>query len=215
LAIGYFAQHQLEQLRPDWSPLRHLQTPDERASDQALRNFLGGFGFAGDRALQPVAPFSGGEKARLALALLVWQRPNLLLLDEPTNHLDLDMRHALTLALQDYQGAMIVVSHDRHLLRTTTDEFLLVAKAGRNRLMVIWMITVTGSMSSNAPLIGMLRHAMSITAVALLTAASRNGRTPNGGNNSRRNVNHCNSKSKSWNSGWRSCIASKPAYRLN
>jgi len=128
LAIGYFAQHQLEQLRPDWSPLRHLQHPDERASDQELRDFLGGFGFAGDRALDPVAPFSGGEKARLALALLVWQRPNLLLLDEPTNHLDLDMRHALTLALQDYQGALIVVSHDRHLLRTVTDEFLLVAE---------------------------------------------------------------------------------------
>jgi len=127
LAIGYFAQHQLEQLRPDWSPLRHLQQLDERASEQELRNFLGGFDFAGDRALAPVAPFSGGEKARLALALLVWQRPNLLLLDEPTNHLDLDMRHALTLALQDYQGALIVVSHDRHLLRTVTDDFLLVA----------------------------------------------------------------------------------------
>ncbi|MCP5197878.1 MAG: ATP-binding cassette domain-containing protein [Gammaproteobacteria bacterium] len=130
LAIGYFAQHQLEQLRPDWSALQHLQKLDERASEQALRNFLGGFGFPGDRALDPVEPFSGGEKARLALALLIWRRPNLLLLDEPTNHLDLDMRHALTLALQDYQGALIVVSHDRHLLRTVTDEFLLVA-AGR------------------------------------------------------------------------------------
>ena len=128
LAIGYFAQHQLEQLRPDWSALRHLQQLDERATDQQLRDFIGGFGFNGDRALEPVAPFSGGEKARLALALLVWQRPNLLLLDEPTNHLDLDMRHALTLALQDYQGALIVVSHDRHLLRTVTDEFLLVAE---------------------------------------------------------------------------------------
>lgn len=128
LAIGYFAQHQLEQLRPDWSALRHLQQVDERATDQQLRDFIGGFGFPGDRALDPVAPFSGGEKARLALALLVWQRPNLLLLDEPTNHLDLDMRHALTLALQDYQGALIVVSHDRHLLRTVTDEFLLVAE---------------------------------------------------------------------------------------
>ena len=127
LTLGYFAQHQLEQLRPDWSPLRHLQKPEERASDQELRDFLGGFGFRGDRALEAVAPFSGGEKARLALALLIWQRPNLLLLDEPTNHLDLEMRHALTLALQDYQGALIVVSHDRHLLRTVTDEFLLVA----------------------------------------------------------------------------------------
>ncbi len=128
LSIGYFAQHQLEQLRPDWSPLRHLQQSEQRASDQQLRDFLGGFGFAGERALDPVAPFSGGEKARLALALLIWQRPNLLLLDEPTNHLDLDMRHALTLALQDYPGALIVVSHDRHLLRTVTDELLLVAE---------------------------------------------------------------------------------------
>ena len=128
LAIGYFAQHQLEQLRPDWSAVRHLQQLDKRASEQAFRNFLGGFGFAGEQALDPVAPFSGGEKARLALALLIWQRPNLLLLDEPTNHLDLDMRHALTLALQDYSGALIVVSHDRHLLRTVTDEWVLVAE---------------------------------------------------------------------------------------
>ncbi len=128
LTIGYFAQHQLEQLRPEWSPLRHLQALDAQATEQALRDFLGGFGFRGEQALDPVAPFSGGEKARLALALLVWQRPNLLLLDEPTNHLDLDMRHALTLALQSYQGALLVVSHDRHLLRTTTDAFALVAE---------------------------------------------------------------------------------------
>jgi ATP-binding cassette subfamily F protein 3 len=126
LAIGYFAQHQLEQLRPDWSPLQHLQRLASAAAEQALRDFLGGFGFRGDQALAAVAPFSGGEKARLALALLVWQRPNLLLLDEPTNHLDLDMRHALTLALQDYGGALVLVSHDRHLLRTTTDRFVLV-----------------------------------------------------------------------------------------
>ncbi len=128
LMVGYFAQHQLEQLRPEWSPLRHVQALDARATEQALRDFLGGFGFQGDQALAPVEPFSGGEKARLALALLVWQRPNLLLLDEPTNHLDLEMRHALNLALQDYQGALIVVSHDRHLLRTTTDAFALVAE---------------------------------------------------------------------------------------
>lgn len=126
LSIGYFAQHQLEQLRPDWSPLRHLQqlTPD--ATEQALRNFLGGFGFLGDQALAQVEPFSGGEKARLALALLVWLKPNLLLLDEPTNHLDLEMRRALSIALQDYQGAIILVSHDRHLLRSSCDDFLLV-----------------------------------------------------------------------------------------
>ncbi len=127
LKIGYFAQHQLEQLRPDDSALQHLQRLDRRAREQELRNFLGGFGFTGEDAMRPVEPFSGGEKARLALALLVWQRPNLLLLDEPTNHLDLAMRDTLTMALQDYEGALVVVSHDRHLLRTTTDSLALVA----------------------------------------------------------------------------------------
>jgi ATP-binding cassette subfamily F protein 3 len=127
LQIGYFAQHQLEQLSDEDSPLRHLQRLDSQATEQSLRKFLGGFAFVGDMALAPVAPFSGGEKARLALALLIWQRPNVLLLDEPTNHLDLEMRHALTLALTDYAGALIIVSHDRHLLRTTTDQLLLVA----------------------------------------------------------------------------------------
>ncbi len=127
LAIGYFAQHQIEVLRPDESPLRHLTRIDPRTREQELRDFLGGFDFRGDMALAPVAPFSGGEKARLALALLVWQRPNLILLDEPTNHLDLEMRHALTLALQEYEGAIVLVSHDRHLLRTTADSLWLVA----------------------------------------------------------------------------------------
>jgi ATP-binding cassette subfamily F protein 3 len=126
LVIGYFAQHQLEQLQFDWSPLQHLQYLDPKANEQELRDFLGSFGFTGDQVLAPVKPFSGGEKARLVLALLVWRRPNLLLLDEPSNHLDLEMRHALTVALQEYQGALIVVSHDRHLLRTTTDAFTLV-----------------------------------------------------------------------------------------
>jgi ATP-binding cassette subfamily F protein 3 len=130
LAIGYFAQHQIEVLRPDESPLQHLVRLDPRTREQELRDFLGGFDFRGDMALDPVAPFSGGEKARLALALLVWQRPNLLLLDEPTNHLDLEMRHALTLALQEYEGAIVLVSHDRHLLRTTADSLWLVANGG-------------------------------------------------------------------------------------
>jgi len=130
LAIGYFAQHQIEVLRPDESPLQHLARLDPRTREQELRDFLGGFDFRGDMALDPVAPFSGGEKARLALALLVWQRPNLLLLDEPTNHLDLEMRHALTLALQEYEGAIVLVSHDRHLLRTTADSLWLVANGG-------------------------------------------------------------------------------------
>ncbi|EHQ52265.1 ABC transporter [Ectothiorhodospira sp. PHS-1] len=130
LAVGYFAQHQLEQLDPQASPLLHLQRLDSRIREQELRNFLGGFGFVGDQALAPVAPFSGGEKARLVLALLVWQRPNLLLLDEPTNHLDMDMRHALEQALQDFEGAVVLVSHDRHMLRSVCDEFLLVADGG-------------------------------------------------------------------------------------
>ena len=126
LAIGYFAQHQLEQLRPERSPLQHLQALDPQAREQELRDFLGGFGFHGDQALAEVAPFSGGEKARLALALIVYQRPNLLLLDEPTNHLDLEMRLALELALQEYTGGLVVVSHDRHLLRSIVDELWLV-----------------------------------------------------------------------------------------
>jgi len=127
LVIGYFAQHQLDALDAKASPLLHLQriAPGER--EQVLRDFLGGFDFRGNRCDEPVLRFSGGEKARLALALIAWGKPNLLLLDEPTNHLDLEMRLALTLALQDFEGAVMVVSHDRHLLKSTTDEFLLVA----------------------------------------------------------------------------------------
>ncbi|KAA0077479.1 ATP-binding cassette domain-containing protein [Trinickia soli] len=128
LVIGYFAQHQLETLRPDDSPLAHLSriAPDTR--EQELRDFLGGFNFSGDMASSPIGPFSGGEKARLALALIIWQKPNLLLLDEPTNHLDLETRHALTMALAQFEGTLILVSHDRHLLRASTDQFMLVAK---------------------------------------------------------------------------------------
>ena len=125
--IGYFAQHQMEQLDLQASPLLHLQRLDAHATEKDLRSFLGGFGFQGDMALTTIANFSGGEKARLALSLIVYQKPNLLLLDEPTNHLDLEMRHALSVALQDFTGAMIIVSHDRHLLRTVTDNLWLVA----------------------------------------------------------------------------------------
>ena len=125
--LGYFAQHQLEYLRANESPLWHLtQLADPKITEQELRNYLGGFDFHGDKVNEPVKTFSGGEKARLVLALIVWQKPNLLLLDEPTNHLDLDMRQALTEALIGFEGALVVVSHDRHLLRSTTDEFYLV-----------------------------------------------------------------------------------------
>jgi ATP-binding cassette subfamily F protein 3 len=134
LRIGYFAQHQLEQLLATESPFEHLRQCSmrlgNRTDELALRDFLAGFGFRGDRVFEPVAPFSGGEKARLVLALLAYQRPNLLLLDEPTNHLDLEMRQALAVALQDYTGAVVLVSHDRHLLRVVADELLLI-DAGR------------------------------------------------------------------------------------
>jgi len=126
LSVGYFAQHQLDALDVDASPFEHLRRESPQASDQRLRDFLGGFGFSGDDALEPVRLRSGGEKARLALALVAWRRPNLLLLDEPTNHLDLEMRHALDLALQGFSGAVLLVTHDRHLLRDTVDEFWLV-----------------------------------------------------------------------------------------
>ena len=126
LDVAYFAQHQIEQLRADQSPLEHLMRLDPQAREQDLRDHLGGFGFAGEQALMPSGPFSGGEKSRLVLALLVYQRPNLLLLDEPTNHLDLEMRQALAVALQDFAGAVVLVSHDRHLLRVTVDRLVLV-----------------------------------------------------------------------------------------
>ncbi len=128
IKIGYFAQHQLDYLNPDQSALWHMQRLAPEMREQDLRNFLGGFAFSGDKALEKAGTLSGGEKARLALALIVWQKPNLLLLDEPTNHLDLNMRDALSAALQDFAGAMIIVSHDRHLLRTTADDFYLVDK---------------------------------------------------------------------------------------
>ena len=126
IKLGYFAQHQLEFLRADESPLQHLSRIAPRVLEQQLRDYLGGFGFQGDKVTEMTERFSGGEKARLVLALIVWQRPNLLLLDEPTNHLDLDMRQALTEALIDFEGALVVVSHDRHLLRSTTDDLYLV-----------------------------------------------------------------------------------------
>jgi len=127
LEIGYFAQHQVEMLRDDESPLWHLRRLAPQAREQDLRNYLGSFNFPGDMTTGPVTNFSGGEKARLALALIVWQKPNLLLLDEPTNHLDLETREALAVALAQFEGTLVLVSHDRHLLRATTEKLLIVA----------------------------------------------------------------------------------------
>lgn len=127
LEIGYFAQHQLDMLDLDASALQHLVRIAPQAREQELRNYLGGFGFSGDMATQAIRPMSGGEKARLALALIVWRKPNLLLLDEPSNHLDVDTREALSAALAGYGGSVLLVSHDRHLLRTTVDRFWIVA----------------------------------------------------------------------------------------
>jgi len=124
--IAYFAQHQLDQLNLASTPVQHLRELDKDASEADLRTFLGGFGFQGDRAFDPVAPFSGGEKARLVLAMLVYQKPNLLLMDEPSNHLDIQMRHALTVALQGFNGGIVLISHDRHLLKMACDTLLLV-----------------------------------------------------------------------------------------
>lgn len=123
LKVGYFAQHQLESLDPEASPFLHIRRLDPTVRDQDIRNFIGRFGFSGDRGEEPVAHFSGGEKARVALAMIAWQKPNLLLLDEPTNHLDLEMRESLNFSLQQYEGAVILVSHDRYLLNATADEF--------------------------------------------------------------------------------------------
>ncbi len=133
LAIGYFAQHQLEQLRPDDGPLTHLLRLSPKAREQDLRDHLGQFGFSGEAAFQPVGTMSGGEQSRLVLCMLIWQRPNMLLLDEPTNHLDMDTRETLTMALQGFEGAVVLVSHDRHLLRTTADELLVVADGAVHR----------------------------------------------------------------------------------
>lgn len=130
LAIGYFHQHQLDMLDLDSTPLAHLARLAPEVREQELRNYLGGFGFSGDTVLSKVGPMSGGEKARLALSLIVWQKPNLLLLDEPSNHLDVETREALATALAEFSGSMLLVSHDRHLLRTTVDSFWIVADGG-------------------------------------------------------------------------------------
>jgi ATP-binding cassette subfamily F protein 3 len=168
LATGYFAQHQVEQLRGDESPLKHLIRQEPKAREQDLRNYLGGFDFRGDMADAPVQPFSGGEKSRLALALLVRRRPNLLLLDEPTNHLDLEMRHALTRALAGYEGSLVLVSHDRALLRTVCDSFLLVAD-GR-------AVPFDGDLDDYLEWLTARREATSVSESTLNAAAQRENR---------------------------------------
>ena len=145
LCIGYFAQHQLELLNPQWSPLDHLAELSQQQNERALRTHLGRFGFSGDSATEPVSIRSGGERARLVLALIVYSKPNLLLLDEPTNHLDIEMRESISLALQSYSGCLVVVAHDRHLLRLVTDELWLIDDGSLRRFegdiddYVIWL----------------------------------------------------------------------------
>ena len=133
LRVGYFAQHQVDVLDGETSPLELLGKIDPDTDEQTVRDYLGGFDFRGDRADSRIGNFSGGEKVRLALAVIAWQKPNLLLLDEPTNHLDLEMRHALTVALQQFDGAIIVVSHDRHLLNNTVTEFHAISNGRLSR----------------------------------------------------------------------------------
>lgn len=126
LKVGYYAQHQLDQLDLSLSPLQTIQALNRKATEQEIRNFLGSFNFRGDMALANIKYFSGGERARLALSKLVWQKPDILLLDEPTNHLDLEIRTSIEIALQSYEGAVILISHDRHLLKTTVNDFYLI-----------------------------------------------------------------------------------------
>src|SRR5699024_583353 len=130
LRVGYFSQHQVEYLNLDADPVWHILQLNKETSIQEARNFLGSFGFHGDKVLEKIAPFSGGEKARLALAMIVFQKPNLLLLDEPTNHLDIEMREAIALALQEFDGGVLMVSHDASLLELCCDQFVLVANKG-------------------------------------------------------------------------------------
>ena len=133
LVVGYFSQHQVDDLDLQKSAIQHIQNIDEKATESEIRNFLGGFNFRGDKAKDSIENFSGGEKARLALAKIAFQKPNLLLMDEPTNHLDMDMRQALTVALQEFGGAILLISHDRHLLANTVDEFLIINKGKLSR----------------------------------------------------------------------------------
>jgi len=133
LVVGYFSQHQVDDLDLQKSAIQHIQNIDEKATESEIRNFLGGFNFRGDKAKDSIENFSGGEKARLALAKIAFQKPNLLLMDEPTNHLDMDMRQALTVALQEFGGAILLISHDRHLLANTVDEFLIIDKGKLSR----------------------------------------------------------------------------------
>jgi len=168
--IGYFAQHQLDLLDPEQSPLDHLRQREPDTREAELRRYLGSFGFSGDRIFDPVAPFSGGEKARLVLALMIRQQPNLLLLDEPTNHLDLEMRQALSRALVDFEGAIVLISHDRHLLRTVCDDLIVVHGGGVQRF--------EGSLDDYAAWLAEQQPAMAAAQAAAQSASPGRAATP-------------------------------------
>lgn len=184
LKVGYFSQHQMDKLHPDMSPLQHLQAEYKNAKEQELRNYLGSFGFYGDDALSPVAPMSGGEKARLSLALIVREKPNLLLLDEPTNHLDMQTRLGLTLALQSFEGAMVIVSHDRFLISTVSDEYYLVdsGKVGQFSGDIHdyekWVLNKTDNDSSQTEAADNQKPALSRKELKKLEAEFRQSMTP-------------------------------------
>lgn len=184
LKVGYFSQHQMDKLHPDMSPLQHLQAEYKNAKEQELRNYLGSFGFYGDDALSPVAPMSGGEKARLSLALVVREKPNLLLLDEPTNHLDMQTRLGLTLALQSFEGAMVIVSHDRFLISTVSDEYYLVdsGKVGQFSGDIHdyekWVLNKTDNVSPQSDVSEAQKPALSRKELKKLEAEFRQSMTP-------------------------------------
>ena len=216
LKLGYFAQHQLEQLRPAESPLWHMIKLEPRTREQDLRNYLGGFDFRGDMVEAPCGRFSGGEKTRLALALMIRTAPNLLLMDEPTNHLDLEMREALTIALQETEAGMVLVSHDRHLLRATCDELWLVA-AARSCPSTATSTTMPSGSTSRAPPKKPpgAKRARSAGKAAPTAAASKPQALARNRRRSRRTGDRCRKKAKSWNNssppGRRNSSCWKPA----
>ena len=140
--VGYFSQHQVDDLDLSISAFSHIQRLDETKTEKQIRTYLGGFNFKGDKVKDPIHLFSGGEKARLAFAIISYQKPNILLMDEPTNHLDMEMRHALTIALQAFKGAILLISHDRHLLNSSVDHFYLMGIIILNILYIFRILVV-------------------------------------------------------------------------